>query len=92
MLLAILYGQEEEIVAAALACDQQPLGDNYWTDVLAVELNDDFQTGYATVEDAELVDHLLEIHLTMDDGHEAADAIDRQNKRRCSGTRRQKAA
>ena len=82
MLLAILYGPKEEIVAAAMACDQQPLGDRFWTDVLAVDLPDDYQTGYAKVDDVELANHLLELHLTLDDGHEAAAAIDQSLNRR----------
>jgi hypothetical protein len=75
MLLALLYQDDGELVAAAPACDQQPLGDRYWREgypeVLTLRGS---ETAYVKIDDPELVDRLL--RMDFHDGVEAARAVD----------------
>lgn len=75
MLLALLYRSEGDLSAAAPACDQQPLGKRYWTEVYpeAVTLCGS-ETAYVDIDDPEFVDRLLRMHFR--DGMEAAEAVD----------------
>ena len=61
MLMALLYTTEDRIVAAAPACDQLPLGDDYWLDYHEADLDPKtfFETAYATIANRELRDRLL---------------------------------
>ena len=61
MLMALLYGEDDQIAAAAPACDQIPLGDRYWSDIHAGELKSGnvYQTAYVTVANASLREKLL---------------------------------
>lgn len=63
MLMALLYTSENEIAAAAPACDHAPYGDRYWnefhpTDLATVEF---FETAYITIADRDLQNRLLNL-------------------------------
>ena len=62
MLLAILYSAEEQVIAAAPACDHQPYGDRYWTEYCptVIDLQSEMRTAYVEIGDAELVARLLQ--------------------------------
>lgn len=61
MLFALLYNSSDEIVAAAYACDQLVLGDDYWTQTHPVDVDpSDCQTAYVNV-----IHPLLQYQLTM---------------------------
>lgn len=61
MLMALLYCEEDQIIAAAPACDQMPYGDEYWMEIFAGHLEEGslFETAYITVNNAELRRKLL---------------------------------
>ncbi len=61
MLMALLYSPNEQIIAAAPACDQVSLGDRFWFEVHAakIELTDVFETAYVAVDNVELRQKLL---------------------------------
>lgn len=75
MLLALLYQGDGNLVAAAPACDQQPLGDRYWSEVYPeqVEVRGS-ETAYVAVDDPVLLDRLL--RMAFRDGITAAKAVD----------------
>ena len=67
MLMAILY-RDQQVLAAAYACDQHPYGNVYWTDIHCVELptgafefdvNGIYETCYVSVANLQLRDRLL---------------------------------
>lgn len=79
MLMAILY-REDQIVAAAYACDQHPYGNQYWTDIHTVqipygvfEFNDEgvYQTCYVSIANLQLRERLL--RASKDDSVDLAD-------------------
>lgn len=76
MLMALLYATDDSLVAAARACDQQPLGPRYWTEVhsLAAETPREGETAYVDIEDRALVERLLRMDFA--DGRDAARAVD----------------
>jgi hypothetical protein len=79
MLMALLYREENEIAAAAPACDQIPYGDAYWTEIFGGEIGDGpfFETAYITINDPQLRRQLL--LLGIDDqvcGRELAQQIE----------------
>ena len=61
MLMALLYCEDNQIAAAAPACDQMPYGDEYWTDIFAgyIETGSLFETAYITVNNADIRRRLL---------------------------------
>lgn len=77
MLLAILYGPDESVLATAMACDHQPLGDQYWEQVQALDLPENTETAYMPIDDAQLAEQLLNLTENFIDGHVAARAIER---------------
>lgn len=82
MLLALLYTDDDRLDAAALACDQQPLGDAYWRDIYheQLSLTPDAQTAYVEIQDEELAARLLIGDFASP--REAADAVDAYLARR----------
>ncbi len=75
MLLALLYAHDGELLAAALACDQEPLGNRYWREVYPEVLPlRGSETAYVEIDDALLADRLL--RMDFRDGVEAAEAVD----------------
>ena len=63
MLMAILYAESGEIVAAAPACDQYPLGKDYWRDCFLGELDleSTLDVGYINVVSEQLRSSLLRL-------------------------------
>ena len=61
MLMALLYSEEDQIAAAAPACDQMPYGDEYWTEIFAglIPAGSIFETAYITVNNADIRRRLL---------------------------------
>jgi len=92
MLLAVLYSADEAVLATALACDQQPFGDNYWRDVQGIDLPIDFETAYVMIDDADFANRILELETQFGDGHVAAVAIEEYMARRISRTNKRQAA
>ena len=76
MLLAVLYSADEAVLAVGLACDQQPLGDRFWSDVRAIDLPPVFETAYVLIEDTDFANRILDLDMQFDDGHSAAAAIE----------------
>ncbi len=65
MLLSILMDDQGQTLAGAMACDQVPLGNDYWVEVLGLppDLLRDCKTAVIEIEDAELADRLSNLHL-----------------------------
>ncbi len=65
MLMALLYCEPDRIGAAALACDQIPMGDDYWDEIHLgqIERGSVFETAYVTVANPMLRGRLLRIGL-----------------------------
>jgi len=61
MLMALLYSKQEQIIAAAPACDQVAMGDLYWIEIHAAEISpaEVFETAYVSVENSALRNKLL---------------------------------
>ena len=61
MLMALLYGNDDQILAAAPACDQAPYGAEYWIDCHEANFNaaDIFETAYVSIERKDLIESLL---------------------------------
>ena len=76
MLMAILYRNDETIVASALACDQQPFGNRYWLEMCDCDIHPDdiMETVYTDIVDPILIDRLL--HNDFRNGAEAAKAVE----------------
>jgi hypothetical protein len=75
MLLALLYRDDGKLTAAAPACDQEPLGNRYWSEVAPEKARlRGSETAYVEIQDADLVDRLLRMDF-RDEG-EAAEAVD----------------
>lgn len=92
MLLALLYSADEAVLAAGLACDQQPLGNRYWSEVQAIELPSDSETAHVLIEDPDLANQILDFTTHFDDGHAAATAIEEYLSRGDAKTRKRRAA
>ena len=76
MLLALLYEHDGVLSAAAPACDQQPVGDQYWREISPQSVRvQGSETAYVDIDDDSLVDRLL--RMDFQDGVEAAEAVDR---------------
>ena len=67
MLMAILY-RDQQVLAAAYACDQHSIGNAYWSDVHHVELKQGafeldidgvLETAYVAIKDSQLRERLL---------------------------------
>ena len=67
MLMAILY-RDEQVVAAAYACDQHPYGNQFWTDIHSVQIphsvfefdvEGTYQTCYVSIANLQLRERLL---------------------------------
>lgn len=73
MLMALLYNQEDTIIAAAPACDQIPMGERYWNDVHPFQLSGSelFETAYMNVVHPALRRQLMSLGLD--------DSIDRHS-------------
>ena len=79
MLMALLYCEEDQIAAAAPACDQLPYGDEYWTEIFAgvVEQGSIFETAYITVNNADIRRRLLLLGFEEEiDGRELATELE----------------
>ena len=67
MLMALLYTAENQIAAAAPACDQSPLGDHYWLEIHEADLAETFakgeffETSYIMIANAPLRSRLLQL-------------------------------
>jgi len=74
--LALLFEDQDNLSAAAHACDQQPHGDRYWAELHPhdIRFRSGMETAHACVEDKELVDRLLRMEFS--DGFEAAETLD----------------
>ena len=79
MLMAILY-RDEQVLAAAYACDQHSFGNAYWSDVHQVEIPQgafDFdidgvhETAYVSVANLQLRERLL--NASVDDSIDLAE-------------------
>jgi hypothetical protein len=78
MLLALLYCEPDRIAAAALACDQLPIGDKYWNQIHAGEIQGGsiFETAYVEVNDRRLRERLLQIGIESNiDGQQLAEEV-----------------
>ena len=76
MLLAILYGPDESVLATAMACDHQSMGDQYWEQVQGLDLPENTETAYMPIDDPHIADQLLNLTENFVDGHRAALAIE----------------
>jgi hypothetical protein len=81
MLLALLYTDDGFLAAAALACDQQPYGNDYWGQIHphVVRPAPGGETAYVNIQDEALVERLLRMEFS--DGYAAAEAVDEQLSR-----------
>ena len=80
MLMALLYGDDDQIAAAAPACDQIPHGDRYWQEIYQGELEQGtvYQTAYVTVANSSLREKLLMIGIDeLFDRHELTAELSR---------------
>ncbi len=79
MLFALLYDSNDLIAAAAMACDQQPMGDRYWEECHLAELDssESYQTAYMTIVDPFLQMRLMLIGIDQEiDRAELTRAVD----------------
>ncbi len=69
MLFALLFNEQDQLLAATPAVFQYAMGDSYWRDIYAADVgwNADFQTAYVEVIDDPLIDMLNS--LETDDQH-----------------------
>lgn len=80
MLMAILYCEPDRIAAAAFACDQMALGNEYWTDVFPgeIEKGSIFETAYVTVNNHKLCFQLLNLGIDEQvDGKKLAEELEK---------------
>ena len=60
MYLSLLFDQQDQLIAAAPGCDQQPLGDKYWHAIYPQPLPTELgETAVIDIQSKELVDMLL---------------------------------
>lgn len=76
MLMALLYQDQDQLIAAALACDYYALGNRYWQEVSnqGISYQPDMEIAVVQIEDQELAERLLAMDFT--DANEAAHAVD----------------
>lgn len=90
MLLAVLYCEPDQVAAAAFACDQQPIGDRYWSDFFPGELAQGSirETAHVTVNDYQLCYQLLNVGIDDQiDGRQLATALENHSQRQHSVSR-----
>lgn len=78
MLLSLLY-DNDQIIAAAPACEQQPYGQLFWFDQFGSDVDlTACETAVVQIDETELIERLLNIRIeaTFLDGHDAARAVD----------------
>ncbi len=62
MLLAILFDDDDQVVAAAPACDQTAVGNEYWEEIHPVALkSNSYDIAYVEVSDLALRHNLLRV-------------------------------
>ena len=63
MLFALLYDHHDQVLAAAPACDQLAMGDEFWLECHGVDVSqaDIFATAYREIRDPSLQQRLLEL-------------------------------
>lgn len=63
MLFALLYDHHDQVLAAAPACDQLAMGDQFWLDCHQVEISEAeiFATAYRDVRDPQFQARLLKL-------------------------------
>ena len=63
MLFALLYNHQDQVLAAAPACDHAAMGDRYWLEChrATVSEADMFATAYREIRDPYLQQRLLEL-------------------------------
>ena len=63
MLFALLYNHQDQILAAAPACDYLAMGNQYWIECHRVSVSeaDIFATAYREIRDPYLQERLLEL-------------------------------
>jgi hypothetical protein len=71
MLVSLLLGQDGQLIAGGLACDQLPMGNHYWREVLGVThprraFDETCETAVVEIGDQALVDQILSYHLDPD--------------------------
>ena len=61
MLMALLFNADDQITAAAPACDQVPYGDRYWFEYHAAQVDpgETLRTAYMMIADPDLQSRLL---------------------------------
>jgi hypothetical protein len=60
MVLALLFDEGDQLVAAAPGCDQQPLGDRYWHEIYPQSLSGRLgETALIDIKQRELAELLL---------------------------------
>lgn len=61
MLVALLYNHDNQVIAAAPACDQIVMGDQFWIDMHESSLcaAEAFETAYATISNPKLQEQLM---------------------------------
>ena len=82
MLVALLYEESGCIRGAALACEQQPVGDRFWFEHYADEIDatrGGCETAYVEITDPELATRLLAMQYGdgFPDGRMAAQEVER---------------
>lgn len=82
MILAVLYSTEDTILAAALACEQHVLGDQYWPEVQGIDLPRSYETAYLDLKDIDLANRLLNLHDEFPNGRAAATAVEQYVRQR----------
>lgn len=89
MLMALLYTEREQIIAAAPACDQVPHGDDFWLDFHEADLRPDdlFETAFMFVADPSLQSRLLRLGIdeTVDSHTLTQDVASRIAPQRSTG-------
>ena len=63
MLFALLYNHHDQVLAAAPACDQLAIGDQFWLECHGADVcqADIFATAYREIRDPSLQQRLLEL-------------------------------
>ncbi len=62
MFMALLFDEQDQLIAAAPACDQLALGDRYWSEVYPQEVSGVYgQTAVLDIQSTELVQLLQDL-------------------------------
>jgi hypothetical protein len=72
MWISLLLDQQGRLIAGGWACDQIPLGQRYWREVLGISKGnnsslDNCETAIVELKDRDLVDQILLFHLDPTD-------------------------